>query len=242
PPGREEQSRWGGRWSLVHTPGTLGPAVDDQQLAERVARQWLARYGIVSRDWWRRERPAVGWREIYHELKRLEFRGEVRRGYFVSGLAGAQFALPEAVEMLRAPAAAAPEQEDVVVFSTSDPANVYALPLLAPGAAATAADPLARPRGAGALIATRGGRIVLTAESRGTRLRVAENATPDDVRAAVRAVAARLAKPGTRGRKHDVTVETIDGERASSSPHAAALREAGFRSTGGGMRYYAGVR
>ena len=79
------------------------PSADEQALAERVARQWLARYGIVSRDWWRRERPAVGWREIYHELKRLEFRGEVQRGYFVAGLAGAQFALPEAVEMLRAP-------------------------------------------------------------------------------------------------------------------------------------------
>ena len=53
-----------------------------------VARQWLARYGVVCRDWWRRERPAVAWRAIYHELKRLEFRGEVRRGYFVAGLPG----------------------------------------------------------------------------------------------------------------------------------------------------------
>ena len=50
---------------------------------------------------WRRERPAIAWRAIYRELKRLEFRGEVRRGYFVRGLSGAQFALPEAVEMLR---------------------------------------------------------------------------------------------------------------------------------------------
>ena len=127
-----------------------------------------ARYGIVSRDWWRRERPAVGWREIYHELKRLEFRGEVRRGYFVAGLAGAQFALPEAVELLRAPV---PDDDatEIVVMSASDPANVYALPL-APG---TAADPLARPRGAGALLVTRAGRIVLAAEGRGGRLRVA---------------------------------------------------------------------
>ena len=58
-------STWGGRWSLVHTRGTLGVEADEQELAERIARQWPPRYGIVSRDWWRRERPAVGWRSIY---------------------------------------------------------------------------------------------------------------------------------------------------------------------------------
>src|SRR5438045_9625666 len=121
-------------------PSTLGPARESQDVAEQIARQWLSRYGIVSRDWWKRERPAVGGREIYHELKRLEFRGEVQRGYFVAGLAGAQFALPEAVEMLRAPVSDV--SDDVVVMSTSDPANVYALPL-APG---VESDPLARPR------------------------------------------------------------------------------------------------
>jgi ATP-dependent Lhr-like helicase len=55
----------------------------------------------VTRDWWRRERPAVSWREIYRELRRLELRGEVRRGYFVRGLAGAQLATAGAVEALR---------------------------------------------------------------------------------------------------------------------------------------------
>src|SRR5690606_18676223 len=141
-------------------------------LAAQVARQWLARYGVVSRDWWRRERPAIGWRAIYQELKRLEFRGEVRRGYFVAGLAGAQFALPEAVELLRAsgtagatgPAAGDAGVADVVVLAPSDPANVHSLP-------AAGADAMARPRGAGALIATIGGRIVITSEGRGARLR-----------------------------------------------------------------------
>jgi hypothetical protein len=71
---------------------------------------------------------------------------------------------------------------------------------------------------------------------------VAEGATPADVRDAARALAERLAERGARGRRHDVIVETIDGERAAASPHAAALREAGFRSTGTGLRFYADVR
>ena len=83
------------------TPGILGPARDDEARAEAVARQWLERYAIVTRDWWRRERPAVSWRAIYRELRRLELRGEVRRGYFVRGLAGAQFATASAVDALR---------------------------------------------------------------------------------------------------------------------------------------------
>jgi ATP-dependent helicase Lhr and Lhr-like helicase len=234
-PDREDLATgaWAGRWSLVHTPGTLGPVQDEQALAEQVARKWLERYGIVSRDWWKRERPAVGWREIYHELKRLEFRGEVQRGYFVAGLAGAQFALPEAVEMLRAS-----DEEAVVAMPTSDPANVYALPL-APG---VESDPLARPRGVGAMLVTVGGMIVLAAESRGARIRVREGASFDDVREASRELAERLVRRHGSARRRDLVVETIDGERAAGSRWAEAFTEGGFRGMGTGLRYLAGVQ
>ena len=231
-PDLEPAARWGGRWSLVHTPGTLGPEADPSALAEQIARQWLKRYGVVSREWWKRERPAISWREIYQELKRLEFRGEVRRGYFVAGLTGAQFALPEAVEMLRAPAA---EGSEPVVMAVSDPANVYALPV-APG---VEADPLARPRGAGALLVTVAGRVVLVAEARGTKLRMRGDSTPAEVSSAARTLAERLiARQGRRRR--DVVVETVDGERATGSRWAASLREAGFKGMGTGLRYYVG--
>ncbi|HEY2065206.1 MAG TPA: hypothetical protein VGG84_04555, partial [Gemmatimonadaceae bacterium] len=231
-PEKASAAGWGGRWSLVHIPSTLGTHQDVQAAAERIARQWLARYGIVSRDWWRRERPAVGWREIYHELKRLEFRGDVRRGYFVAGLAGAQFALPEAVEMLRAPAGG---DEATVVMASSDPANAYVLPTQQ----GTTPNPLARPRGAGALLVTRAGKIVLTAEGRGTRLRIREDATADEVRDAARALAERLVARQRSARRRDVLVETIDGERAALSRWASALREAGFKGMGTGLRFYA---
>ena len=79
----------------------MGTFESEEARAEMIARQWLERYGVVTRDWWRRERPPVSWRAIYRELRRLEYRGEIRRGYFVKGLGGAQFALPHAVERLR---------------------------------------------------------------------------------------------------------------------------------------------
>ena len=224
---------WGGRWSLVHTPGTLGPERGEQDLAEHIARKWLDRYGIVSRDWWKRERPVVGWLDIYHELKRLEFRGEVQRGYFVAGLAGAQFALPAAVEMLRDEGAET--EASMVVMSATDPANVYSLPLT-PG---VEVDPLSRPRGAGALLVTRGGRIIIAAEGRGGRVRVWEGAAVDDVRAAAQALAERLVRRAGTARRRDVVVETIDGESAAGSRWAAAFLNAGFRGMGQGLRYFA---
>jgi ATP-dependent helicase Lhr and Lhr-like helicase len=162
-------SGWAGRWSLLRRGGTLGPDLPEEERAERVGRQWLARYGVVSRDWWRRERPPVSWRAIYRELKRLEARGEVRRGYFVKGLGGAQFALPDAVEWLRAVALEPPSETGYIVMAASDPANVYNLAL-----ELVDRDPLSRPRGPGGLLVTRNGRVAISIEGRGRRYAVAE--------------------------------------------------------------------
>jgi ATP-dependent helicase Lhr and Lhr-like helicase len=176
-------SGWTGRWSLVRRRSTMGPDLAEEEHAERIARQWLGRYGIVSRDWWRRERPPISWRSIYRELKRLEFRGEVRRGYFVKGLGGAQFALPDAVEWLRAVAAEDPSGQEFIVMAASDPANVYSLPL-----ELIDRDPLSRPRGSGAMLVTRGGRVAIAVEGRGRRYSVADWLSPDETAAAKQAL------------------------------------------------------
>lgn len=186
---------WSGRWSLVRKPGVLGVVLDEEERAGTVARQWLDRYGVVSRDWWRRERPPVSWRSIYQELKRLEFRGEVRRGYFVRGLAGAQFALPDAVERLREVAAAEVRDAPFTVMAASDPANPYTLTL-----EGLDRDPLARPRGAGALLVTRAGRVALAVEGRGKRIVTAEWLSPEDVAEAKRALTEHLR--GERGPRY----------------------------------------
>jgi ATP-dependent Lhr-like helicase len=180
-------SGWTGRWSLVRRRGTLGPDVPEEERAERIARQWLTRYGIVSREWWRRERPPVPWRSIYRELKRLEYRGEVRRGYFVKGLGGAQFAVPDAVEWLRTVAGEDQSGAGFVVMAASDPANVYNLPL-----EMVDRDPLSRPRGSGALLVLRGGRVAIAVEGRGRRFTVADWLSPEEVETAKKALLEHL--------------------------------------------------
>ncbi|HEX2778849.1 MAG TPA: hypothetical protein VHM30_05065, partial [Gemmatimonadaceae bacterium] len=224
----DENAPWQGRWTLLRAPGVLGAPLAEDERAERVARQWLDRYGIVSRDWWRREKPPVSWRAIYYELRKMELRGDVRRGYFVRGLAGAQFALPEAVEMLRA--AATDPGAPLVVIRASDPASPYALRVEPPRAVHE------RPRGRDALLVMRGGVVLLSSEARGKRLSIAPDIGDSEVGAAARALVRELHR-GTTPR--DLVVETIDGKPAVTSRHAAALALAGFRATPGGLRYYA---
>jgi ATP-dependent Lhr-like helicase len=168
---------------------------------------------VVTRDWWRRERPPVSWRAIYRELKRLELRGEVRRGYFVEGLGGAQFALPEAVERLRA----AREDPDapLIAIAATDPAYPDLLP---------------RPRGASALLITRRGKLVITVESNGRRVTILGELSDAEMSVAVALIAAKRG-----GRRH--TLETIDGQPAATSPHAEAFQRAGFRLSGLGLDY-----
>jgi ATP-dependent Lhr-like helicase len=226
-----EVVNWPGRWSLVRVPRVLGPESDESAWAEMIARQWLVRYGVVSREVWRRERPAIGWRPIYHELKRLEFRGEVRRGYFVRGLSGAQFALPEAVELLRA--ADDTENQPAIVMTASDPANVHTLPMPQD----PARDPFVRPRSRGALLVSISGLVIMIAEGRGQRVLIRPDTEPAVVTQAASALAAHLS-PRVR---RDISVETIDGQPATGSMYLDAFQAAGFRRGTGGLRFYRSI-
>ena len=226
-----EPTNWPGRWSLVRVPRVLGPEVDESAWAEMIARQWLDRYGVVAREMWRRERPVIGWRAIYRELKRLEFRGEVRRGYFVRGLSGAQFALPEAVEMLRGVASS--EGAAPVVLTASDPANVFTLPMPQD----PARDSFVRARGRGSLLVTMDGVVVMIAERRGARVTVRPDTADSVVIRAAQTLASHLAARTSR----DVIVETVDGQPASGSRYADAFRAAGFRRGTTGLRFYQGL-
>ena len=221
---------WPGRWSLVRAPRVLGPEADENAWAELIAKQWLERYGIVSREMWRRERPAIAWRSIYRELRRLEFRGDVRRGYFVRGLSGAQFALPQAIELLRAD----DSSDDAVAISATDPANVYTLPMPQD----PARDAFVRPRSRGALLVLVRGVVVMIADRRGSRVVVRPDTSDETVGLALKALLLRLLEQSDR----DIVVETIDGQPASGSRFIDVFRDAGFRRGTVGLRYYRATR
>src|SRR5205085_10460520 len=81
--------------------GSDAPA-DAKTTVERLARQYLRRYGVVFRDLFAREPKCPPWRELLQVYRRLEARGEIRGGRFAQAFSGEQFALPEAVDALRA--------------------------------------------------------------------------------------------------------------------------------------------
>ncbi len=110
-----------GRFSLIDPAGVV--AIDDEAKAERVARLWLRRWGVVFRRLVERDPVAPPWRDVLLALRRMEVRGEVRGGRFVTGFSGEQFALPEAVSALRAMRKRARDKERIVL-SAADPLNL----------------------------------------------------------------------------------------------------------------------
>ena len=117
-----------GRWALLPPPDD---AADPDAMAEAVAEQLLSRSGVMFRDLFVHEALAVPWRDVVWALRRLEARGTVRGGRFVSGFVGEQYALPEAVELLRAMRKS--DRSGVLVrVSACDPLNLVGVILPGP--------------------------------------------------------------------------------------------------------------
>jgi ATP-dependent Lhr-like helicase len=109
-----------GRWALLHP--TAG-AADRPAAIEAACRMLLGRYGVVFRELLARESNLPTWRELLIAFRRLEDRGEIRGGRFVTGFIGEQFALPIAVETLRA-RRDRPDEDALVEVSAGDPLNL----------------------------------------------------------------------------------------------------------------------
>jgi len=117
-----------GRWALWQVD--LDDMAEGDARIESVARQLLRRYGVVFRDLLARERSLPPWRTLLRAYRQWEARGEIRGGRFVAGFVGEQFALPEAVDALRA-VRRVPDESEVIVISAADPLNLVGI--LLPG-------------------------------------------------------------------------------------------------------------
>ncbi len=204
-----------GRWSLTSSLFREAPAAGPKMRAQ--AELMLERYGIVTRETVLAEGVPGGFAALYGELANLEMLGTARRGYFVEGLGGAQFALPGAVERLRS--LPRPEGE-LQILAATDPANPYGASLSWPKReegrrpARTAGAYVLLRDGAPILYVERGGRgIVRLAALKGEELVVA---------------VAHLVDAARNGVIPKLSIERVDGEPAIGSGFEEALIEAGF--------------
>ena len=202
-----------GRWSLTSRlfPGRL----ERRALAELL----LERQGIVARDGVRGEGIAGGYGAVYGELRDLETLGVCRRGYFVEGLGGAQFALPGAVERLRELRRREDEEAEALVLAAADPAQPYGAALPWPRRAGARAA-----RVAGAQVVLLGGEAVLFVERGGRSLVPLRE--PDEVW--LRPALAALVQHVKRGGAKRLAVERFDGEPITESDALSLLVDAGF--------------
>ncbi len=211
-----------GRWWLLPDREN-----DTTRRGHALAETLLDRYGVVIRGAVMAERTPGGFAAVYPVLRALEETGRCRRGYFVDGLGAAQFALPGAVDRLRATTSS--EAARALVLAATDPANPYGAALPWPDRPGETASGHKPGRKAGALVVLVDGRLVVYVERGGkTLLSWGEN----NLQPAVDALALAV-REGALGK---LTVERADGESIVGSPLAAALESAGFHPTPRGLR------
>ena len=202
-----------GRWSLT------GPLFSGQPDRRALAELLLERQGIVTRDGVRAEGIAGGYGAVYSELRSLETLGLCRRGYFVEGLGGAQFALGGAVERLRELRPREEDEPEPLVLAAADPAQPYGAALPWPKRAGGRAA-----RVAGAHVVLLGGEASLFVERGGRTLLPLRE--PDEVW--LRPALAALVEHARRMRLKRLAVERFDGESVAESLAMPLLEEAGF--------------
>ncbi len=214
------QSRPEGRWSLIPWSHP-----DAEAAALAAARRLLDRYGVVARELALLDELLPPWRILYEVLSRMELADEVRRGYFVEGLSGAQFALPDAARLLHDLAGPTAPDAPVILLNSLDPANLYA-----------SGGPFDPPLGemgrlfqrrAGNWIATQAGKPILIVEQQGKRLLPLPGATTDALANAVAALP-RLLGPRGGDVRHRITVEEWAGRPVTTSEGREFLEAAGF--------------
>ncbi len=220
-----------GRWSLVES--RVDPRNSDTALGAALAQQLLARYGVVTRELASAEAIPGGFGAVYQVLKAMEEGGRVRRGLFASQVGALQFALPPAVDLLRA-LRDDPDTPEAVTLAATDPANAWGAVLRWPALDGEAG---ARPsRSTGAHVVLVNGALAAYAGRGGRHLHAF---LPEDepersrTAGAVAEQLARLARSSRRG----FELDTIDGRAARSHALAPFLSAVGFSAGPRGMHW-----
>jgi ATP-dependent Lhr-like helicase len=213
---RLNQPRATGRWSLVGDLLVPAPSPTERLHAQALA--LLHRHGVLTREAVVAEGWAGGFAGLYPVLRAMEEAGKARRGYFVDGLGGSQFALPGAVDRLRG---ARDPDGAVVALAATDPANPYGAVL--PWPELQGEGRLAR--AAGAFVVLDGGELRLYLERGGRGLVTLGDVLPAHVAALV-AAATRAGK---------IEIHRVDGGPVRRSPLAPLLTAAGFGQSPRGL-------
>jgi ATP-dependent Lhr-like helicase len=219
PPGRRPLSssfpaHAGGRWSLLRSPDP-----DPTTAAAAWANVLLARYGVLTRAHVAAEGVPGGYTRLYPVLAKMEEIGKLRRGYFIEGMGGAQFALPGAVDRLRGD-----DRRRVLGLAATDPANPF-------GAALAWPEREVRfQRAAGAYVILGDGNLLAYLDRGGRRLSLLTEGM-DSYGEIAREVAA------IAGRHRRLRIERIDDHPAQAAPFGSALTEWGFVPAPQGLAY-----
>lgn len=201
----------------------------------------LRRYGIVAREMAALDASMPPWRILYEVLSRMELAGDVRRGYFVEGLSGAQFALPEASRLLQDLALPSTAAAPSLLVPSLDPANLYGsgapfdIPLLDGGTRPL----LRRP---GNWLVLRAGRPILIIEQQGKRLTALASASREEVAAAVVRLPEILANKPATATRYKLTVSEWNGQPVTATEGRDLLEAAGFVRDYQEMTLYAAWR
>jgi ATP-dependent helicase Lhr and Lhr-like helicase len=217
------QSSLSGRWSLVSrlTPAMEAPnraeshnghGLDD---AREVALMLLRRHGILAREMMALEQIEIPWQQILFALRRLEYSGTIRRGWFVRALSGEQYALPEALEILSAERQAK-QAGPLALISATDPANPFGV--LLPGCGIA--------READNLLVIQSGRMVAGLAGRALTTSI----TFDQGSFIAMVTEVRKMRPR-------LVVETINSDLALESPYVGTMASMGFHSDGRSLVY-----
>lgn len=211
-----------GRWSSIPWGHP-----DWETAVVHQARLLLDRYGIVSRELALLDSAMPPWRVLYEVLSRMELAGNVRRGYFVEGLSGAQFALPEAHRQLQALGLATRGQGSAILLNSLDPANLYGagapfdIPLLEGGT-----RPFSRREGNSTVQIS--GRPVLLIELHGKRLTAMPSATADELACATALLPEIMRRSEKNKIRRKLTVEAWNEHPVTTTVGKEYLEAAGF--------------